>query len=264
MTDQQLASEPAGRVVGLDGCAGGWVAVWADPDEQGFKSELYENIASVCNSHTAAERLLVDIPIGLATSSARECDRIARRRLGARGTSVFPAPCRAVVDYRQREGGAATYTRANEIQQENLGSGISQQAWNITPKIAAVNAFLRDESPEVDVYESHPEYCFAALNDGYPVAQPKSEKRGRAARFGVLAEWAESWQSCYEDALEEHYRKDVARDDIVDALVLCVAGQQSLASVPTEPPEDERGLPMQIVAPAIEPAWQAYTGLAER
>lgn len=264
MTNQRLANEPAGRVVGVDGCAGGWVAVWSDSDQQGFKSSLYGDIAAVFESHRDAERLLVDIPIGLAASTARDCDRLARRRLGARGSSVFPAPCRAVVDYRQREGEAATYTRANEIQQAHLGAGISQQAWNITPKIAAMDGFLRDESPEVDVFESHPECCFATLNDGYPVAQPKADQRGRAARFGVLAAWAEGWQSCYETALDRYFRKAVARDDIVDALVLCVAGQQSLASMPTEPPEDERGLSMEIVAPAIEPAWQQYTTLAER
>lgn len=264
MADQRLASEPVGRVVGVDGCAGGWIAVWADPDEQGFKNRLYDDIAAVFESHRGAERFLVDIPIGLASSSPRECDRLARRRLGARGSSVFPAPCRAVVEYRQREGEAATYNRANEIQQVHLGSGISQQAWNITPKIAATDTVLREGSPAVTVYESHPECCFAAFNDGYPIAQPKSDQRGRAARFGVLAEWAAGWQSCYESSLDAYFRKDVARDDILDALILCAAGQQSLASVPVEPPVDERGVPMQIVAPAIEPTWQQYATLAER
>lgn len=265
MTDhQRVAAEPSGRVVGVDGCAGGWVAVWSDSDRQGFTSRLYADSRSLFAAHTDAERLLVDIPIGLAASSARECDRIARRRLGTRGSSVFPAPCRAVVEYRKREGEAATYEQANSIQREQLGAGISRQAWNITSKIAAIDTHLQDELQAVDVYESHPELCFAALNDGYPIAQPKSSQQGRAARFGVLAEWANGWQSCYETALDEQYRKDVARDDIVDALVLCVAGQQSLASVPADPPVDECGLPMGIVAPDREPVWAQYTGLAER
>jgi len=127
-----------------------------------------------------------------------------------------------------------------------------------------MDRYLREESPPVDVYESHPELCFAYLNRGYPIAHPKSGETGRAARFAVLDKWIEHWESIYKSALEEYYRKEVARDDIVDALVLCTAGQQPLASVPAEPPVDARGLPMRIVAPAVEPAWQAYTEFAER
>ncbi|MFW6321250.1 MAG: hypothetical protein ACOC0Z_05315, partial [Halohasta sp.] len=60
------------------------------------------------------------------------------------------------------------------------------------------------------------------------------------------------------------YRKQVARDDIVDALVLCAAARQPLASLPAEPPVDARGLPMRIVTPDIDPAWTDHIGLAER
>ena len=264
MTDQRLITEPTGRVVGIDGCAGGWFAVWFDAETRRLQHELYEDVSAVFAEHGDADRLLVDIPIGLETASSRECDTLVRRRLGARGVSVFPAPCREVVEYHQREGGAATYDRANEIQREQLNAGISRQAWNITPKIAAMDDYLRSESPKVDVFESHPECCFAALNDGYPIAQPKSDERGRVARFGVLAAWTEGWESCYEAALDEYFRNAVARDDIVDAMVLAVAGRQSLQSVPAEPPVDERGLPMQIVIPAVEPAWAPYTDLADR
>jgi len=261
----QLSTEPTGRVVGVDGCAGGWFAVWADGSDGGeLQHALYKDLRGLFAAHSEADRLLVDIPIGFESSAARECDVLARQRLGSRGVSVFPAPCRAVVEYRQRESKPATYERANEIQREHLDAGISQQAWNITDKIAAMDRYLREESPAVDVFESHPELCFAQLNSGYPIVHPKSSETGRAARFAVLDEWTDDWESIYKDACEEYYFNQVARDDIVDALVLCVAGQQSLASVPTEPPVDERGLPMRIAAPAVEPAWQAYTDLAER
>jgi|AntRauMinimDraft_4_1070384.scaffolds.fasta_scaffold00044_6 predicted RNase H-like nuclease len=263
--DSRLTPEPTGRVVGVDGCVGGWFAVWADgSDGDGLQHALYKGLRGLFADHSEADRLLVDIPIGFESSTARECDRLARQRLGSRGVSVFPAPCRAVVEYRQQAGEAASYDRANEIQREHLDAGISQQAWNITDKIAAMDRYLREESPPADVYESHPELCFARLNRGYPIAHPKSGAIGRAARFGVLDEWTENWESIYKDACEEYYFNQVARDDIVDALVLCAAGQQPLASVPAEPPVDDRGLPMRIVAPAVEPAWQPYTELAER
>jgi len=261
----RLDTEPEGRVVGVDGCAGGWFAVWTDGGSgASLQHGLYNSVDDLLAAHGAADRLLVDIPIGLASAESRECDRLARKRLGARGSSVFPAPCRPVVEYRQQAGEAASYDRANEIQREHLGSGISRQSWNITDKIAAVDRSLREKSLAVDVIESHPELCFARLNRGYPIAHPKSGETGRAARFAVLDTVLDDWQLTYKSACEEYYRKQVARDDIVDALVLCAAGRRPLASVPAEPPVDERGLPMRIVAPDIDPAWRSYTDLAER
>ena len=123
---------------------------------------------------------------------------------------------------------------------------------------------LREASTAATVIESHPELCFAQLNSGYPIAHPKSSETGRAARFAVLDEWTDDWEPIYNDACEKYYYSQVARDDIVDALVLCAAGQQPLASLPAEPPVDERGLPMRIVAPDIDPAWTDHVDLAER
>jgi len=256
------STEPTGRVVGVDGCAGGWFAVWADSD--GLHHDRYKTVCDLFAAHGDADRLLVDIPIGFESSTARECDRLARQRLGSRGVSVFPTPCRAVVEYRQQAGEAASYARANRLQREHLDAGISQQAWNITGEIAAIDRYLREESPPVDVYESHPELCFTVLNRGYPIAHPKSGETGRAARFAVLEEWTENWGAIYKDACEEYFFNQVARDDIVDALVLCAAGQQPLASVPAEPPVDARGQSMRIVVPDIDPAWTEYLDLAER
>ncbi len=260
--DSQLTAELTGRVVGVDGCAGGWFAVWADGE--GLRHGLYKNVRDLFAAHDDADRLLVDMPIGFESSTARECDRLARQRLGSRGVSVFPAPCRPVVEYRQQAGEAASYARANRLQREFLDAGISQQAWNITEKIAAMDRYLREESPAVDVYESHPELCFCCLNSGYPIAHPKSGETGRAARFAVLEEWTDNWEPIYKSACEKYYFNQVARDDIVDALVLCAAGQQPLASVPAEPPVDARGLPMRIVAPDLDPAWTDHADLAER
>ncbi|MEA1930186.1 MAG: DUF429 domain-containing protein [Euryarchaeota archaeon] len=260
--DSRLTAEPTGRVVGVDGCAGGWFAVWTNGDS--LQHGLYKTVRDLFAAHSDADRLLVDIPIGLESTGSRACDRLARQWLGARGSSVFPAPCRAVVEYRQQAGEAASYERANRLQREQFDAGISQQAWNITEKIAAIDRSLRDAPQGADVYESHPELCFARLNRGYPIAHPKSGAIGRAARFGVLGEWSDDWGPIYKDACEEYRFNQVARDDIVDALVLCVADQQPLASVPAAPPVDDQELPMRIVAPDIDPAWTQYIDLAER
>jgi len=248
--------------VGVDGCAAGWFAVSATAAGD-LASECYESFSAVVDAHATANRLLVDMPIGLPDTDARECDSVARERLGARGRSVFPVPCRAVVEY-TRETDDASYDRASEIQREDLGVGLSKQAWNITPKIAEVDRVLREESPDIEIVESHPECCFAALNDWYPVAQPKATAAGRAARFGILDGELDGWQACYEAALDDYYRNAVARDDIVDALALFAAGRHSLTSLPAEPPRDDAGLPMQIVVPDREPSWERYVDLAEQ
>ena len=248
--------------VGVDGCAGGWLAV-SSTAAGDLESECYETFSAVVDAHATADRLLVDMPIGLPDTDARECDSMARKRLGARGRSVFPVPCRAVVDY-AREADDASYDRANEMQREQLGSGLSMQAWNITPKIAEIDRVLREKSPAIDIVESHPECCFAALNDWYPVAQPKATAAGRAARFGILDDELDGWRACYEAGLDDYYRNTVARDDIVDALALFAAGRRSLTSLPAEPPRDDAELPMQIVVPDCEPSWEQHVELAER
>ena len=51
-------------------------------------------------------------------------------------------------------------------------------------------------------------------------------------------------------ALSTYRRKDVARDDILDALAAAVTGlmgKQNLTSIPQEPEFDERGLRMEMV-----------------
>jgi len=248
-------------VVGVDGCTDGWFAVWM-PEAGVLNSDRYDSFETIIHDHTAANQILVDIPIGLPETDPRECDTVARERLGARGRSVFPVPCQEVVEHARKDN--ASYDRANALQDEHLDSGLSKQAWNITSKIAEVNGYLREDSPSVEIAESHPECCFAALNDWYPIAQPKSTEAGRGARFGILDSELDGWRACYEAALDNHYRKDVARDDIIDALALVAAGQHATKPLPDDPPTDAADLPMQIVIPDIEPSWHEHLSIAEQ
>ena len=92
------------RVVGgLDGCRAGWVLVTVPADDAAGAAVL--DVSVVANLDTVradleAGRLVaaaIDIPIGLPSRVPRPCDREARRLLGPRRSSVFPAPVRSAV-----------------------------------------------------------------------------------------------------------------------------------------------------------------------
>jgi len=85
--------------IGVDGCSAGWVAVRFD-DDGCEDTDLYEDIQELWTAHgDAAERILIDVPIGLRENSnaKRPCDDAARRKLSPkRHSSVFPVPVRSV------------------------------------------------------------------------------------------------------------------------------------------------------------------------
>ena len=72
--------------------------------------------------------LAVDMPIGLPDDGPRLADQQARRRLGARRSSVFPTPVRATLD-------AVDYPDALAISRRVSGKGLSKQAFNLLPRI---------------------------------------------------------------------------------------------------------------------------------
>lgn len=206
---------------------------------------VFAGIQDVWKAHGDAELFLIDIPIGLSEDGVRECDVLARRMLGRRGVSVFAPPCRAALSARSyREASAANFKRS--------GRRITIQGWNITPKIAEVDLFLR-QTPAARgrVRESHPEVCFAALTSR-PMNFSKKSNEGFRERLAILQPLVPDSGYMGEKALAQCHRRILGRDDIVDALVLAICaamGPQRLASLPALPPSDAHGLPMEIAYP---------------
>jgi predicted RNase H-like nuclease len=215
------------RYIGVDGCTGGWFA--AVLDDAGLETARYGSFEEVWADHAGAERILVDVPIGLLDDARRPCDTAATERLGCRGSSVFYAPSRPVVELAKEER-EVSHAEASETQREATGNGLSRQAWNITGKIAEVDAFLDAHAPGI-VHESHPELCFYGFADR-PMAYGKTTERGRTVRLAVLEEVLPGARASYEAAVARHPRSEVKRDDVVDALVLAAAACGELVSVP--------------------------------
>ncbi|MBX0325226.1 DUF429 domain-containing protein [Halomicroarcula sp. F13] len=210
-------------VVGVDACQTGWfltVVENGEPrmDRVGAFSENIEN-------HSEADRILVDIPIGLPKDERRQCDITARDLLGSRGVSVFYPPCRSAVDCDE-------YQEASDKHREKVGHGHSQQAHSISQKIREVAEMVDPDDDQV--YESHPELCFAALN-GQPVAYSKSSECGRGIRMKLLSDELDSAKKCYQQARDTYLLKEVRRDDILDSMVLVVAARdRELTKIPSD------------------------------
>jgi predicted RNase H-like nuclease len=141
--------------------------------------------------------------------------------LGAKSSSVFPVPCRAAVY-------ADDYGLACAENQAHYGKKISRQAWNICPKIREMNQFLQDNSGSPGIVgESHPELVFAMLAGKVLISSKKSEI-GIRQRLATLGRYKGGGADVYDAALDKYLRKDVARDDVVDAMALQIAAENAV------------------------------------
>ena len=140
--------------VGVDGCKKGWFSITLD-ETGGSWFAVYESFKDLWGKRRGATAILVDIPIGLRNDeSARTCDVEARKLLGNRRSSVFPAPRRAAL-------GATSHSEASERNRHVSGKGLSQQTFHILHKIAEVDTLLRaDRRARQVIREVHPEILF--------------------------------------------------------------------------------------------------------
>jgi predicted RNase H-like nuclease len=230
-------------VAGIDGCRAGWLAVWGDGGTN-WTFRVFKDMKSLCRTLEHADLIVVDIPIGLPSGSPRACDLEARKLLGQpRGSSVFPPPCREALS-------AKTHAEASAINRKVLGKGITVQCWGICPKIREVDELLRsDENARSVVREGHPEVSFLAFA-GRPMAHRKSRCNGVEERLEVLRGRWPAVDDLFEQATGRFLRRDVGRDDILDAAAMYLtACSRPLATIPDRPERDDVELPMDMTLP---------------
>jgi len=242
------------KVVGVDGCRGGWVAVVCTNGN--YASAVYPNFIALMADHADAARMYIDIPIGLphAAMPRRLCDSLARKKLGARAASVFSPPCRAAVY-------ADNYAHAMAINEAELGMRFSIQAWGICKKIAEVDHYLRANPAVLPwLHEAHPELAFWQLNAQNPLRENKKSAEGATQRTQLLEVVVPGIVGLMLPTLQSTRRAQLQPDDLWDAVALCLRAQMqpSLAApkqTPATPmdaplghlePPDACGLPMCI------------------
>jgi predicted RNase H-like nuclease len=160
---------------GVDGCPRGWVVVRRD--RRRLDVQVVTDLASTVD---LVDHVGVDMPIGLPSTPGRSADRDARSLLGARRSSVFPAPARPVLECRSHE-------EANALSRTLFGIGMSVQTFHLLPKIREVDAIARGlhrDDRDTRLIEVHPE-CSFLLAGGVPLAS-KHTMEGIARRRAVI------------------------------------------------------------------------------
>jgi len=112
-----------------------------------------------------------------------------------------------------------------------------------------MDEFLGGIATPQKIREIHPEVGFWALNKYAAMQYNKKSEEGFNERFALLSGYCEYVQDIVEAAKQKFHRKEVARDDIIDALVGTVTAKfhPSLNTLPEKPERDSKGLPMEIV-----------------
>jgi predicted RNase H-like nuclease len=228
-------------VAGVDGCRCGWIMVkW---NGNAYSYGIYNNIGELLKDNKDLKRILIDNPIGLASAKTkRTVEKKMRRELKYRHSTVFNPPCREAV-YELNDDAA----RKINIKIEN--KSLSVQSLNIRNKIRELDELLRTQN-SFSIGESHPEVCFKYLNDGATLLSNKSNESGMTERLEVLSDFDKNIDKLFKKVSKETLRKHVKKDDIIDAICLCLVnklgGETKLNYIIDENNKDDYGIEMKI------------------
>lgn len=229
-----MRSGDARLVLGADGCkGGGWVVAMIDGEGDlswhwAADTTSLVDLADEYDAHAIA----LDVPIGLpAVGAVRQCDVLARRRLGARRSSVFAAPPREVLS-------CATYAEARP-----LAPSLSAQAFGLVPRIREVDTALRSLGPTAHerFVECHPELAFASMAARRLRLATKKSAAGSLQRLRLIEELV--------DEVPSDVPAGASLDDALDAAACAlVAHRWATGEAETLGSEtDALGIPMRIV-----------------
>jgi 8-oxo-dGTP diphosphatase len=203
-------------VAGIDGCKKGWLMVRYS--DNNYKYGVYKHIEESIKDNKDIDRILIDMPLGLSSKKVkRTVEKELRGELKNKSSSVFNPPCREALH-------EIDYKSAKQKNIEIEGKSLSIQSFNISSKIKELDEFLKTK-PNVELIESHPELCFKHLNNGNVLLSKKSDNNGLNERKNILFSYDENLKDLYEQIEQNTFRKDVTRDDIADAICLCLVNK---------------------------------------
>jgi predicted RNase H-like nuclease len=164
------------RVIGVDGCRGGWVAVALR--DGSFESALAaERISEILSRYQEAKAVGVDIPIGAERGRFRQVDAAAKTLLGSRRSTLFQIPPLEVL-------ACSDFPSALALCRKLTGKGFSKQSHGLRERMLEVDAIAKRDRRIIEV---HPELSFRAMAAGRPLATKKSWN-GACVRKSLLEE----------------------------------------------------------------------------
>jgi len=192
--------------------------------------EIYKTCLGRLYGSFLGSRCLIDIPIGFPEGKEeRLCDIKARKFIKPRGSSVFPVPCKEAVY-------ADDDKRANEINRQVRGKGLSKQSLAIRFKIREVDEFL-NRHPDL-LKESHPEVCFKAFAEDETI-QSKHSHDGWIQRLRIISEQIPPLVGSFKKIREQYLKSTVKGSDIMDAMIMAIAAWKAEGMNYTTFPEQE-------------------------
>ena len=209
---------------GLDGCRDGWVAARLEGNQ--LSIEFYETILNFVQANPNADEYLIDMAIGFPSCQEQvRPDKAARKLLKKRGVTVFPVPCRQVVEsVSSKESAIQNKDHLKKLNKRVLDVSLTQQTLAIIPKMAEIDGFLKDHPKYKNrICESHPEVCFARLNGHRAVDIKKTRREGLEKRIEVLKKYLEIGELDDMPALVK--KGNCKPDDVLDAVCLAITAK---------------------------------------
>jgi predicted RNase H-like nuclease len=221
---------------------GAWLAVAYTADGYDHAG-VFEGVGELWTEYEeSAERIAVDVPVGLESTTAPRANEAAGRELlGDRADAVVGAPVREAAR-KQR------YRTAARVHERKTGRELRRDAFERARLVTAVDEFLTaiEEARPVFV-EAHPELCYRAFA-GEPMADAPAVAAGYAERMRTLAGFEVDAPPTVQSVAEATAGYDVPIPAVLDAVALGLTvrpGPGQLRTLPAEPPTDDEGLPIR-------------------
>jgi predicted RNase H-like nuclease len=140
------------RVIGVDGCRGGWVAV-ALRDGSFESAVAADGISEILSHYEGTKAVGIDIPIGAERGRFRRVDSTAKEKLGPRSSTLFETPPLEVL-------ACSDFASALTLCRDLTGKGFSKQSHGLRERILEVDAIAKRDRRIIEV---HPELSFRAM-----------------------------------------------------------------------------------------------------
>lgn len=224
-------------IIGIDGCKSGWFSVWENQDKS-IHSAVFSNLNELKNFFKNESQLIlgIDMPVVLSEVIPRQADQLARKLLSKKASSVFTAPTPEMLNQ-------PNYEKASLVSKRLFGKSMSLQSWYLFPKIKDVQTMIHHE--DMQIYEIHPELSFRAMNNEQVILESKKTQEGFALRNALLSMHFKNF--IFEDVRNQHARKDVMDNDILDALAVLWSAKRIQSNQASYLPQAPEKPNMQIV-----------------